>query len=123
MNIAAATRKKHIRGVPNPPTDAVWAHQGGRCAICGGLMERAQGGQSRPLGMTIEHVFPKTQGYGLYANKALTHWKCNAARHETPPTPQMLARVRAMYEALLPAETVAALKGRHPLFPGRERRT
>lgn len=116
-----ATRKKDVQGAPNPDEQALWAHQCGQCILCGARMDRVSGSQQHPRGITIEHIFPRSMGFGLYANKALSHWECNHARLNTWPDDGLIERVQVLYRSLLPNSVIAKLY-RHPLYARRAAR-
>jgi 5-methylcytosine-specific restriction endonuclease McrA len=79
----------------------LWLAQSGLCFHCHepmaiGPARKTSGGYDN--GWTREHLVPKSKGGKHGHNVVLAHVKCNSARGNADPTPEMLRRGRAIHK-------------------------
>ena len=54
------------------------------CSLCGGIIKSVKGGRKEPLGYSIDHIVPYSQG-GSHdvSNLRLVHYVCNMRRKDS----------------------------------------
>lgn len=113
---ASLTHRPHVLGATNPSLETIYAAQHGRCIDCGAPMERHPSMGVEHPGYTVDHLFPRSCGFGLYANKVLACRACNERKADHPPSRRVVHRTRALYERLFPRRTLRVLRSTHPLW-------
>jgi len=113
---ARMTHRPHVLGATNPTITEIYAAQGGRCIDCGHPMPPRTCMTTHEAGYTIDHVFPRSLGFGLFANKTLACRECNERKADRPPSRRTVLKARSIYERLLPRRAVRFLRHTHPLW-------
>ena len=78
----------------------LYSYQNCKCFYCGKFMRFASYNPENPdraTGYTIDHLFPRTLGFGLYGNAVLCCRKCNATKDSRPPTPTEIVKAWELY--------------------------
>ncbi|MGH8159307.1 MAG: HNH endonuclease domain-containing protein [Rhodanobacter sp.] len=109
------THRSDVQGAQNPSEQQLFQLQRGCCILCRRRMVLKASSTKCRNGYTREHVFPRSAGHGLFANKVLTCHRCNQAKANRPPSASLIAAAREIYEAVLPPPVLSALQV-HPLW-------
>lgn len=78
----------------------LYSFQNCRCFYCNKFMRYVSYNHANPDrldGYTIDHLFPRTLGFGLAGNAVLACRKCNEVKGNRPPTPVEIVRAWELY--------------------------
>lgn len=87
----------------NPSDYYLYQAQNASCFYCGLYMTPQQHGNKsktkcdRSSGYTYDHLFPRSLGFSLRANKVLACNHCNQAKGSNMPTVAQIVKARKMY--------------------------
>lgn len=89
-----ALRPRHV------PVSLLYATQKCRCFYCGRFMEYITYNDQRKKGYTVDHLFPRSKGYGKSGNIVLACRKCNEKKENRFPTVQEIVRAWEIYQQM-----------------------
>jgi len=81
----------------------IYSAQNCKCFYCGKFMQYMSfrpDMPSRSNGFTIDHLFPRSLGFGLYGNAVLACRRCNEKKGDRPPTPVEIVRAWEIYNRI-----------------------
>lgn len=81
----------------------LYCFQNSRCFYCNKYLRYVTYDHDRPdrfEGYTIDHLFPRSQGFGLYGNAVLACRKCNAEKDNRQPTPREIVKAWEIYNKM-----------------------
>lgn len=81
----------------------LYSFQKCRCFYCNKFLQYASyrpEQSDRANGYTIDHLFPKSFGFGLAGNAVLACRKCNEMKGNRPPLPVEIVRAWELYQKL-----------------------
>ena len=81
------------------PTSVLYAHQNCRCFYCNRFMQYAPHTKVSK-GYSIDHLFPRSKGYGKGGNSVLACRKCNEQKGDRWPSLMEIVRAWDLYQVM-----------------------
>ena len=81
----------------------LYSFQNCKCFYCNKFMRFMSYNHNKPStieGYTIDHLFPRSLGFGLAGNAVLACRKCNEKKGDRPPTPMEIVRAWELYQKI-----------------------
>lgn len=84
----------------NVAVNLLYSHQNCRCFYCNKFMPFMTYNYERKKGYTVDHLFPRSRGYGKGGNTVLACRGCNEKKENRYPTTDELVRAWTLYNQM-----------------------